>query len=243
MLVQLVLARFADEERPSRAYGQMSSPRAGFYHESKVAREYGLPKLGGAPDRIPRARSDLGDAPDFDAVGPQPVGSESGLRPRPWAGTRSSMELTIGELASAAGVPVSTVRYYERKGLLRPTSRSTANYRLYSRAELERLRFVRAAQASGFSLKDVAQLLRPASCERVQRLIENRLERIEEQARELRRVPRVLRHAEYELGRPQIGEAGADGGVGAVRPSVPNDRPQDPRWSASGQSRGTPSGP
>ena len=52
---------------------------------------------------------------------------------------------TIGELARAADVPTSTVRYYEREAILRPTGRSASNYRLYSGADLERLRFIRAA--------------------------------------------------------------------------------------------------
>ena len=84
--------------------------------------------------------------------------------------------LTIGELAGAGGVPTSTIRYYERERLLQPSSRSPSNYRLYSAADLERLRFIRAAQATGFTLHDVSKLLRPAPCGSVQRLIEERLD-------------------------------------------------------------------
>ncbi len=102
-------------------------------------------------------------------------------------------ELTIGELASAAGVPVSTVRYYERKRLLRPSARSASNYRLYSGRDLERLRFIRAAQATGFTLQDVMTLLRPAPCGRVQQLIEERLAQVSVRMKELRHVQRVLR--------------------------------------------------
>ena len=67
--------------------------------------------------------------------------------------------LTIGELAEAAGVPTSTVRYYERAKLLKPSARSPSNYRLYSARELERLRFIRAAQATGFTLDEAAPML------------------------------------------------------------------------------------
>ena len=102
-------------------------------------------------------------------------------------------ELTIGELASAAGVPVSTVRYYERKRLLRPSARSASNYRLYSGQDLERLRFIRAAQATGFTLQDVMTLLRPAPCGKVQQLIEERLAQVSVRMKELRHVQRVLR--------------------------------------------------
>ena len=101
--------------------------------------------------------------------------------------------LTIGELASGAGVPTSTIRYYERTGLLRPSSRSPSNYRLYSDSDLERLRFIRAAQATGFSLDDVTQLLRPAACGKVQALIEERLDLVAERMKELRHVQKVLR--------------------------------------------------
>lgn len=101
--------------------------------------------------------------------------------------------LTIGALARVAGVPASTVRFYEREGLLRPSARSAANYRLYTEVDLQRLRFIRAAQATGFTLEDITQLLRPAPCRRVQGLIEERLAWIEARMRELRHVRRVLR--------------------------------------------------
>lgn len=67
--------------------------------------------------------------------------------------------LSIGELARRAGVPASTVRHYERRGLLQPGGRTGGNYRLYGPAELARLRFIRAARASGFRLADVGELL------------------------------------------------------------------------------------
>ena len=68
-------------------------------------------------------------------------------------------EYTIGELAKAADVASSTLRYYERRGLVEPDNRSEGNYRLYGPETLERVRFIRAAQATGFTLDDVAMLL------------------------------------------------------------------------------------
>ncbi len=103
--------------------------------------------------------------------------------------------LTIGDLAEAAGVPASTVRYYERTGLLRRPPRSTSNYRLYEEEDVYRVRFIRAAQATGFTLDDVAALLRPSSCRKVQRLIEERLEEVSARMKELRHVQRVLKAA------------------------------------------------
>ena len=105
---------------------------------------------------------------------------------------------TIGELARTVGVPTSTVRYYEREGLLRPDGRTGANYRVYGADAVERLRFIRAAQASGFSLEDVATLLslrdgRTAPCREVQDLIESRLTDVTERLKDLARVERVLK--------------------------------------------------
>lgn len=102
-------------------------------------------------------------------------------------------DYTIGQLAQAAGVRTSTVRYYERANLLEPSGRSPSNYRLYTESDLERLRFIRAAQATGFTLDDVAKLLQPAACGTVQRLIEDRLDEVGARMRELRHVQRVLR--------------------------------------------------
>ncbi len=119
-------------------------------------------------------------------------------------------ELTIGELAKAAGVPISTVRYYERRRLLRPSGRSASNYRLYSDEDLERLRFIRGAQATGFTLEDVTKLLRPAPCGKVQGLIEERLTQLAGRMKELRHVQKVLRaslrecHEHEETGRCHV---------------------------------------
>jgi MerR family mercuric resistance operon transcriptional regulator len=103
--------------------------------------------------------------------------------------------LTIGKLAKAADVPASTVRYYERTGLLRRPPRSVSNYRLYAEEDVYRVRFIRAAQSTGFTLDDVAELLRPSPCRRVQRRIEERLEEVSARMKELRHVQRVLKAA------------------------------------------------
>jgi MerR family copper efflux transcriptional regulator len=67
--------------------------------------------------------------------------------------------LGIGALAKRAGVGIDTVRYYERTGLLAPQARLSSGYRRYSELELARLRFIRRAQALGFTLKEVRELL------------------------------------------------------------------------------------
>lgn len=66
------------------------------------------------------------------------------------------MSLSIGQLAKAAGVPTSALRYYERIGLLEPDGRTGGNYRYYSDDALRRLRFIRAAHATGFRLDEAS---------------------------------------------------------------------------------------
>ena len=70
------------------------------------------------------------------------------------------MELmTIGQLSAAAGVNVETVRYYQRRELLRAPERPTGGIGRYSVAALTRLRFIKRAQSLGFALDDVQALL------------------------------------------------------------------------------------
>lgn len=106
---------------------------------------------------------------------------------------------TIGQLAKEAGIPTTTVRYYERRGLVSPATRvGPGAYRRYGDDELEQLRFVRAAQASGFALDDVATLLglrdgQTTPCKEVQDLIETRLGDVAERVTDLKRVEGVLK--------------------------------------------------
>ena len=104
---------------------------------------------------------------------------------------------TIGQLARAANVPTSTVRYYERVGLLKPDFRTRANYRAYSDDALRRLRFIRAAQATGFNLSDVHELLSPTCsteppCDDVLNLMRARLDGIRTQIKQLKHLERTL---------------------------------------------------
>lgn len=67
--------------------------------------------------------------------------------------------LSIGRLGAQAGVKVPTIRYYEQIGLLPGADRSAGNHRLYDRAALERLAFIRHARELGFSLEAIRDLL------------------------------------------------------------------------------------
>lgn len=68
--------------------------------------------------------------------------------------------LKIGEVAETSGLPVKTIRYYEEIGLLIPTvQRSEAQYRLFQAEVLNRLAFIKRAQALGLNLKEIQQIL------------------------------------------------------------------------------------
>lgn len=68
--------------------------------------------------------------------------------------------LTIARLALDAGVSVETIRFYQRKGLLAEPARPLGGIRRYGEADVARVRFIKSAQRLGFSLSEVAQLLR-----------------------------------------------------------------------------------
>jgi DNA-binding transcriptional MerR regulator len=67
--------------------------------------------------------------------------------------------MLIGQLAKLAGVKPDTVRFYERNALLPRPERTAAGYRLYDEAALKRLRFIKRAQALGFSLDEIRRVL------------------------------------------------------------------------------------
>lgn len=67
-------------------------------------------------------------------------------------------DLTIGKFAAAADVGVETVRFYQRRGLL-STPKRIDGFRHYDESDVSRLRFIRQAQAAGFTLEEIRQLL------------------------------------------------------------------------------------
>ncbi len=107
-------------------------------------------------------------------------------------------ELTLGQLVKDAGVNSETIRYYERRNLLRPTSRLPSGYRLYNREAQRRLRFIKNAQALGFTLHEVEELLdlrasSKARCGDAQRRAEAKLRHVEAKVRDLQALARSLR--------------------------------------------------
>lgn len=120
--------------------------------------------------------------------------------------------LRIGELAEAAGVPVQTVRYYERRGICVPEARTTAGYRIYTEATVARLKFIRQAQQLGFSLREIEELLdlrlhETDACAAVEHRVEEKIGLVSHKIRELTRLRRTLeRLAQACLSREVTGE-------------------------------------
>lgn len=86
--------------------------------------------------------------------------------------------LTIGGLAKAAGVGVETIRFYQRRDLLPEPDRPLGGIRRYHTADVARIIFIKSAQRLGFSLNEVAELLKLADssqCEEAKTLAEHKL--------------------------------------------------------------------
>lgn len=105
--------------------------------------------------------------------------------------------LSIGQVAQKAGVGVETVRFYEREGLLEEPPRRASGYRQYPEQVVKRLHFIKRAQRLGFSLKEIAELLRlrvdaVTSCEEVKVRTEAKLAEVERKLIELQRMRQAL---------------------------------------------------
>lgn len=105
---------------------------------------------------------------------------------------------TIGQVAKVVGVNVQTLRYYERLKLLTPAARKSSGYRLYGPSEVARLRFIKNAQALGFTLQEIGELLSlrvssTARCGDVQRKAQAKLTQVQAKVRDLRALAGALR--------------------------------------------------
>jgi len=106
-----------------------------------------------------------------------------------------SENLTIGAFAKAAGVNVETIRFYQRKGLLPEPDKPYGSIHLYGEADVTRVRFVKSAQRLGFSLDEVAELLRlddGTHCDEASHLAEHKLQDVREKRADLVRMETVL---------------------------------------------------
>lgn len=107
-------------------------------------------------------------------------------------------QLTIGQLAKIVGVNIQIIRYYERLNLLRPSARRPSGYRLYSHQEERRLRFIKNAQALGFTLREINELLAlrvtsTVRCGEVQNKAQAKLVQVESKVEDLQALAQSLK--------------------------------------------------
>lgn len=105
--------------------------------------------------------------------------------------------MRIGELARRVGVDPRTIRYYESIGVLPEPARAPSGYRDYDEEDVERLRFIRAAQGLGLRLNDIAEVMafrergeRP--CDFVLEVVRREIEQLNRRMREMRTLKREL---------------------------------------------------
>jgi MerR family mercuric resistance operon transcriptional regulator len=104
-------------------------------------------------------------------------------------------DLTIGAFAKAAAVNVETIRFYQRKGLLAQPHKPYGGIRRYGYADVARVRFVKSAQRLGFSLEEIAELLRleeGTQCDEARTLAERKISDVRQKISDLARIEAAL---------------------------------------------------
>ena len=108
-----------------------------------------------------------------------------------------TLKLTIGKVAAAAAVNVETIRFYQRRGLLTEPPKSPGGFRYYGNATIARVRFVKRAQALGFSLEEVLGLLaleESNACGPTHDAAVRKLQLVEERINDLKRIRSTLKN-------------------------------------------------
>ncbi|MEA2002037.1 MAG: heavy metal-responsive transcriptional regulator [Actinomycetota bacterium] len=105
--------------------------------------------------------------------------------------------MKIGELARVTGVSTKTIRYYEEIGVLPEPERADNGYRLYAESAVDRLTFVKDAQATGLSLDEIAAILGlrergEATCNHVMHLLEHHLKQLDSRIAALQKTRATL---------------------------------------------------
>lgn len=104
--------------------------------------------------------------------------------------------LTIGQLAKETGTNIEAIRYYERRGLIAEPTRRESGYREFSPVYIDRIRFIKRAQALGFTLREVSELLALAdgnpACKDIRKFAEEKVKDIETRIHDLQKIKEVL---------------------------------------------------
>lgn len=107
--------------------------------------------------------------------------------------------LTIGQLAERLKITAVAIRYYERRGLIKPTCHSESGYRLYSESVIPRFYLILNAKSVGFTLKEIEELLamldsNKATSREIRSRTLTRIEKIKEKMHTLRKIQELLEH-------------------------------------------------
>jgi DNA-binding transcriptional MerR regulator len=105
--------------------------------------------------------------------------------------------MRIGELAALSSVSTRALRYYEKLGLVAPAARTASGYRIYGDDAVQRVAFIKAAQAIGFTLEEIAEVIEirdsgQAPCSRTLEIIRRRLEEIDRKISDLEELRDAL---------------------------------------------------
>lgn len=108
--------------------------------------------------------------------------------------------MTASVLAKRTDVPLFTVRYYTRIGLLKPSRDLRNGYKIYRHTDKDRLKFITAAKELGFTLAEIEDILDHAAhnktpCPMVREIVEKRIEENKEKIREMKRLQKRLESA------------------------------------------------
>jgi MerR family transcriptional regulator, copper efflux regulator len=107
--------------------------------------------------------------------------------------------LKIGEVAKQTGIGIETLRFYERSGLLDRPARTEGGYRLYDAEALLTLEFIKRAQALGFTLDEIKQIITEgrtghSPCAEVREIVRERLRELDERMRQMQQYRNALAH-------------------------------------------------
>jgi MerR family mercuric resistance operon transcriptional regulator len=121
--------------------------------------------------------------------------------------SQALQSLSIGKLAAAGAVGVETIRFYQRRGLLDTPTRD-GGIRRYGSDDLRRLKFIKQAQAAGFTLEEIKELLDLDASEdrgRARELAKARVKALDQRISELQRARDALRRLARECGSGSAG--------------------------------------
>lgn len=110
---------------------------------------------------------------------------------------KNSEKLTIGVLARKTGVGVETIRFYERKGLIRQPNKMSGGYRQYNEEDAKKIIFIKKTQNLGFTLKEILEILKLNTnsyntCSEIKTKTDRKLVEIESKIKDLQKIKRAL---------------------------------------------------